>query len=265
MKKKAKSILYVVFVLMALAVLLSVIKSVGAFDKGKNDSEKIDNVYEITLSETTKTELGSLTGNTVFSSENGKSILRFVGDGKGTIQPCAGASLEFKNLTIVDASNDVWTDLYGTYLRFGGKITFTNCVFTNSIYLLNNADMVFENCTFTSGKTKHYSVWVADGSAAFNNCTFVGFRGLKVNEFDSHYQQQVNEPEDVETVVVSNCKFDKISEKPGVSIGAFLSLENTSIKLIDNEFIGCEAFETAIDVLTLGEFIEENNKVIYEE
>ena len=261
-RKKSSKFGYVLLLMVLLGILAFLTQSLGVFKK--DEEESVNSIYTITVSEDYVTELGSRVGNTTFEAKDGKTEMHFVGDGKGVIQPCAGASLEFVDLTIVDSTSDVWTDLYGTYLRFGGEIKFTNCVFKNSIYLLNNANMTFENCVFESGMTKHYSVWVADGSASFINCTFKGYRGLKINEFDDFYKVQVGEQEDVETVIVSGCTFDNISEKPGVCLGSFATnLENTSVSLVGNIFYGCEIYEDD-DAFGI-QFIEDDNQVIYEE
>ena len=186
--------------------------------------------------------------------------LRFYNEGeaRGTILTSDGGTLTIKNLTIYDKTSDAGAGIYESYLRFGGKLYFENCVFENSICLTTDAEAEFVNCKFVSGQSRYYSCWVADGSASFENCTFVWYRGLKINEFDETYKiDKEGDIEDVVTVSVESCVF-QTSEKPGVSLGGFMSADNTTVSIKNSVFKGCEVYETGGAEITL---IEDGNIV----
>ncbi len=216
-------------------------------------------------------------GNTSLGSKNIHSLvidggkdgatIKAIGEGNGAIQASAGGELIMKNLTIVDETADVYANGYNNNLRFGGKLRFENCIFSQPIYIKNDAQAEFENCTFHSAKTKFYSVWMADGSTKFENCTFTGYRGVKVHEFTG---------DDVVNVEIKGCTFQGLIEKVGVAIGVFtVDPLNSTVSMTNNTFIDCQQWDVfgsleGVDGVYEADmptnefiFIEENNKVEY--
>ena len=182
----------------------------------------------------------------------------FTATGKG-VGPIGidNGTVTFKNLKIVDESvsykEGSWE--FG-YLEFRGSTVFENCNIVNAI-MMEGDSAIFKNCKFNSNKPSEYAVWVSDGDASFEGCTFTGTRGLKTHEA---YGSEVG------TIVVNNNKFVEISEKPGMAIGTVNA--DTAITLTNNEFIGTQAgdqglysYETDTDVTTFN-FTYKDNKVV---
>ena len=191
------------------------------------------------------------------------------GDGVDDINAANGATLTFKNLTIVDESHSYAEDAWEFgYLEFGGKLVFENVIFEDPIQLEDGAEATFINCTFTGetptvtvgGESKTmtmYGVWVSGGTATFTNCKFTGTRGLKIHEAYGS---------DVASVVVVSCTFDNLTEKPGIAIG---NVNDTTVVTIQNStFTNCQAgdqgkyiYESDTDVNTFV-FTDESNNVV---
>ena len=177
------------------------------------------------------------------------------------------APLTLKNLTVVDESvsyeEDSWE--FG-YLEMGGtELICENVIFTDPI-MVKAEKATFINCSFVgytdegvddneSYSMSMYGVWVINGNATFNGCTFAGTRGLKVCDMYSN---------EVGVVVVDGCTFDNLSEKPGVAIDD----ENTqdmNIIIKNSSFIDCQPgdqgmyiYETDNAMPTL-----ENNSIVH--
>lgn len=166
------------------------------------------------------------------------------------------APMTLKNVKIVDTSVSYAESSWEfTYLEIGGSsLTCNNVTFADEIMLGTNA--TFTNCSFESNEESVYAVWVDDGSAAFNNCTFTGYRGLKAHE---DYDTEIS------SVVVKDCTFDNISKKPGIALGTLNA--DTTVSITDSSFINCQPgdqnlyiYETDTDVSTI-KFTNENNIV----
>ena len=223
-------------------------------------------------------ELVSAGEKTLLGGENVKELvidgwneatIRAIGTGSSVIKARNNAMLIFRNLTIVNALDSVggeWRD----YLWFGGGVRFENCDIQGAIYLTGNARAEFENCTFNSGQANKYAVWVADGSASFYGCTFMGYRGLKIHEFEGG--------DDVVNVEVDNCLFDQLSEKPGLAIGEFfVDPLNTTVAVRNSKFNYCQPWDTKGSLVGVNgfyeadtplenfNFITENNEIVFEE
>lgn len=193
---------------------------------------KLSGEKELTVSEEEK--------NTYLGGEKTRSItieggtINVTGGEVSVIEAANAGTLAFKNVTIKDKTENDQRVAYCNYIRFGGKLRFENCTI-DSIYLKNDAQAEFINCTFISSTSQWYSVWVADGSAQFDNCKFTGYRAIKINEF---------EKEDVLNVSISGCTFENISEKPGVVIGKFITDPlNGTISVTNNKFISCQPWD----------------------
>lgn len=223
-------------------------------------------------------ELVSAGEKTLLGGENVKEIvidgwneatIRAIGTGSSIVKARNNATLIFRNLTIVnalDAVGGAWWD----YLWFGGGVRFENCDIQGAIYLTGNARAEFENCTFNSGQANRYAAWVADGNASFYGCTFTGYRGLKIHEFEGG--------DDVVNVEVNNCLFDQLSEKPGLAIGEFfVDPLNTTVAVRNSKFNYCQPWDTEGSLVGVNgfyeadtplenfNFITENNEIVFEE
>ncbi len=189
---------------------------------------------------------------------NGHKITA-TGAGVGAIRMANGGTLVINNATIEDKSESYAENSWEFgYLEFGGKLEFNECEFVNAIQLEEQANATFNKCSFNSNKTKEYAVWVCGNKAYFNECAIEGPRGIKMHE---DYGSEVEE------VVINNCEFNGISEKPGVAMGD-LNAE-TKVVIKNSTFTNCQAgdqglyiYETDTDVTTFN-FIEENNTIVY--
>lgn len=183
-----------------------------------------------------ETVLGKAGMQSVVIDGEGVGSITASGGKESVIRAVEGGALTFKNLTIND-STPVRGKAYVDYLWLGGELTFENCVFTNSIYLKKGVTASFKNCTFNSVYSRYYSVWIGDGSATFEGCTFKGYRGLKIHEWE-----QGGEFEETKSVRITNCLFDNLSEKPGLAIGTMNA--ETVVNVRESTFDGCVAWDT---------------------
>ena len=187
---------------------------------------------------------------------NGKTFTA-TGNGVGAVCLANGALLTFNNVKVVDKSvsyaENSWE--YG-YLEFAGNLAFNGCQFVNAA-MMEGTTAAFVDCTFNSFDDNQYAVWVSDGVATFEGCTFAGARGLKVHEAYGS---------EVVSVVVDGCLFDQLTKKPGIALGD-LNAE-TSVTIQNSTFDRCQAgdqglyiYETDTDVTTFT-FVCQNNFVV---
>ena len=162
------------------------------------------------------------------------------------------ASLTLKNLTVADKSASYDESAWElSYLEMGGTdLTCYNVTFADPI-MVESDDATFTNCTFTgyddtTNGIKMYGAWMYNGDATFTGCTFNGTRGLKICDM---YAGEVG------TVVVDNCTFNNLTQKPGVAIDDEDDL-NMNITIKNSTFINCQPYETDDTVPTV-----ENNIV----
>ncbi len=236
------------------------------------DCESASGAFTLKLSGEKELKVSPEEATTYLGGENSEDItitggtINITGGEVSVIEAANAGTLTFKNVTIKDTTANDQRVLYCNYIRFGGKLRFENCTL-DSIYLKNDAQAEFINCTFISSASQWYSAWVADGSAQFENCTFKGYRAIKINEFAK---------EDVLNVSINGCKFENISEKPGVVIGKFLvNPANSTVALTNNLFINCQQWDEAgrveglegiyeSDIPTSDiQFVQESNTVEY--
>lgn len=201
---------------------------------------------------------------TIDGGEEG-ARLTATGGGEGAIKGASGATLVFKNLTIVDGSSPT-TSYFKIrregYLEFGGKLRFENCSFECAAYFCEDTDAEFINCTFDSGADNMYPVWVSDGSVTFKGCTFTGARAIKLYEGSDNGYVTVQDFYDVENVLIEDCVFEYLTKKPGIAIDVFEGAE-TCITIKNTQFNGCQdwsfgsfegldgVYESRIDTSTL--------------
>lgn len=186
---------------------------------------------DLMISEDGHTNLGKEGAEiTVDGGLNGATITA-KGNGKGPISSING-TLTFKNITFKDET-PYDGGYFKDYLSFGGELNFEDCSFEYPISLRADAVATFKGCKFKSPLSRHYSVWVSEGSASFEGCTFKGYRGLKIHEFTGA---------DVKTVTVNNCIFDNLSEKVGVVIGSF-SVAPSTVSIKNSTFENCQPWD----------------------
>ena len=278
-KKNIKNVIVAVLAsLLWVAALTSLLPRVERVETGTINEQvetasgafylELSGEHDLVVSTEGQTFLGSSSIDTlVLDGGKDGATIKAIGEGKGTIQATAGGELVMKNLTIVDETTDVYTAAYHSNLRFGGKLKFENCAFATPIYIKDDAQAEFVDCTFHAGKTKFYSVWVADGSSKFENCTFTGYRGLKVHEFTG---------DDVVNVEINGCTFQGLKEKVGVAIGTFdIEPLRSTVAIRNSRFIDCQPWDVVgslegVDGIYEADmptdefvFVEENNTVEY--
>ena len=177
--------------------------------------------------------MGAYSEQNVFTVDGGADFnrtLTVIGDGGGIAQ-ANGGTLIFKNLTIKNETRAFEDNYYRpNYAEFGGKVRFENCTFDCSIQLRSDAEAEFIGCEIRSIAIDQYSVWIADGSAKFDGCTFTGYRGLKVHEIAGM---------DVVNVSVENCVFDNLSKKPAIAIDIAQEISTTTISFKNCEIDNC--------------------------
>ena len=186
-----------------------------------------------------------------FLGANDAASITFAG--YGSANPIVDAT--FRNITIKDSTvGDNEASWEHGYLEFK-NLTAVNVTFANSI-MMEGDFATFKNCSFNSNKDGEYAVWVANGDATFEGCTFTGPRGVKVHEA---YGSEVG------TVVIDNNTFAGLTQKPGVAIGTVNAA--TTIKITNNVFAATQPgdqnnykYETKTDVTTFN-FVDENNTV----
>lgn len=236
------------------------------------DTANEDKIVTINLMEDIEYSTGGSYGSTpvvptgsgiekIFINGNGNTLTA-TGAGVDAISADNGATLVFSDMTIVDESKSYNEGAWEfTYLEFSGNLSFNNVDFKGGIMVEDNdtvdaATATFTNCTFTTEESSVYGAWVMIANAKFENCNFYGTRGLKVHE---------DYGAEVKSLVVNNCEFGPLSEKPGVAIGTLNA--DTTFKLTNNRFINCQAGDQGLykyesdTTVSSFRFVDENNIV----
>ena len=204
----------------------------------------------------------------------GTATFEAQGAGVGPIRTTNGATIIFKNMTIVDNSVSYAEGSWELgYLEMSGPLKFYDCTISDAIALegttANNStdlDAEFVGCKFINNPntssanpspTSMYIVWISGGTASFKNCEFTGFRGIKTHEAYGS---------DVAAVYVDGCNFHDLSKKPGLAIGnldapTIVSIKNSTFKNCQPGDQGLYKYESDTDVSTFN-FTDENNTVI---
>lgn len=192
----------------------------------------------------------------------GVSIIGVTDDATIVVNGTGGglANVNLKDLKVVDETayayengENAWEF---TYLELEGTSTYTNVAFEDGV-LVDGVSSIFTDCSFSGhnndssnkGDTTMYGAWVYSGSASFTNCNFSGTRGLKVADQYSG--------SDVTKVVVDNCFFGPLSEKPGVAVDNRLGSLEFVIK--NSTFAGTQAGDAAVDTTKGVPYIYEND------
>lgn len=192
----------------------------------------------------------------------GVSIIGVTDDATIVVNGTGGglANVNLKDLKVVDETayayengENAWEF---TYLELEGTSTYTNVAFEDGV-LVDGVSSIFTDCSFSGhnndssnkGDTTMYGAWVYSGSASFTNCNFSGTRGLKVADQYSG--------SDVTDVVVDNCFFGPLSEKPGVAVDNRLGSLELVIK--NSTFAGTQAGDAEADTTKGVPYIYEND------
>ena len=177
--------------------------------------------------------LGAHSENNVFTIDGGEDFERTLtlqGSGGGVVQ-ANGGTLVIKNMIIRNDTHFFNDNYYRDYYaEFGGKVRFENCTLECAVQLRNDAQAEFINCEIKSLKEAEYGVWLADGSARFDGCTFTGYRGLKVHEISGM---------DVVNLSVENCSFTDLVKKPAIAIDIAEELSTTTITFTNCDIYNC--------------------------
>lgn len=122
------------------------------------------------------------TGKVSFVGLDNTAVFKTTGAGIRCLYQPGG--LSFSNLTHVDASTPYSFDRGFRYTEFVGNVSFTGVYFgANSGVRVEAQNGIFGNLQFNScffeGTADEYGLWVAQGSATVNGCTFSGNRAIK--------------------------------------------------------------------------------------
>ena len=172
--------------------------------------------------------------------------------GYGSANPIVDAT--FRNITIKDSTvGDNEASWEHGYLEFK-NLNAVNVTFADSIML--SGDNSLMNCAMNNEVTNWYGIWIEGGNTVIKNSSFSGTRSVKIHEADGS---------EVESVIIDNCVFGTLSEKPGVVIGDLNAATKVTIK--NSTFINCQAgdqgkyiYESDTNVNTI-KFTNENNNV----
>jgi hypothetical protein len=198
---------------------------------------------------------------------NGVTIVGASEDATLTITGTGGGldNINLKNIKVVDST--FYTSENGenawefTYLELGGISTFVNVAFDDGV-MSDGPMSTFVDCTFSGhnndssahGTTTMYGAWVYNGKATFTGCYFSGTRGLKVCD---QYAGEVS------SVVVDECVFGPLSEKPGLAID---DREDSSFNIVikNSYFIGCQAGDQTAYIYETDNYVPvlENNAIV---
>lgn len=173
--------------------------------------------------------------------------------GYGSANPIVDAT--FRNITIKDSTvGDNEASWEHGYLEFK-NLNAVNVTFADSIML--DGDNSLMNCAMNNTISGWYGIWIEGGNTVIKNSSFRGTRSVKIHEAYGT---------DVESVVIDNCVFGSLSEKPGVVIGDLNAATKVTIK--NSTFVNCQAgdqdkyiYESDTDVTTFA-FSETNNEVV---
>ena len=171
----------------------------------------------------------------VGTTKNAKFVQTGVGvDGMSV----TNGKLIFNNITIEDTTvyksengESAWEFCYAEY---SGNVEFNNCAIRGEYGgIMTNGNAVFSNCEFIAEKNGHggveYALWVNNGTAELRNCKFSGNRAFKTHEaYGSN----------VQSVLIDNCEFIKITQKPGLAIGNLDATTEVTIK--NSKFYACQ-------------------------
>ena len=231
------------------------------YDSFNNQYDKDANYYDVLVSTSEELEAAITEGKKIIGIKgtavelaaeragrnrdmNGVTLVGTTDDATLTVTGIGGGldNINLKNIKVVDST--FYTSENGenawefTYLELGGKNTFVNVAFDDGI-MSDGLMSTFVDCTFsghnndssTHGNTTMYGAWVYNGKATFTGCYFSGTRGLKVCD---QYAGEVS------NVVVDNCVFGALSEKPGLAID---DREESSFNIVikNSYFIDCQA------------------------
>ena len=190
--------------------------------------------------------LGAYSENNVFTIDGGEGFERTLtvqGSGGGVVQ-ANGGILVIKNMIIRNDTHFFNDNYYRDYYaEFGGKVRFENCTLECAVQLRNDAQAEFINCEIKSLKEAEYGVWLADGSARFDGCTFTGYRALKVHEIAGM---------DVVNLTVENCFFEDIVKKPAIAIDVDQEMSTTTISFVNCDIYNCAAYKRVPEETTNG-------------
>lgn len=185
--------------------------------------------------------LGEHSEDNVFTIDGGADIGRTFtvqGNGGGVIEANGGV-LVLRHMTIQNDTHSFESNYYRPdYAEFGGKVRFENCKIDCPIQLRNDAEAEFINCDITSSEEDEYGVWVADGSAKFDGCTFTGYRALKVHEISGM---------DVVNVTVENCFFEHLSTKPAIAMDIAQEMSTTTITFKNCDIYDCADYKKTVE------------------
>ena len=212
---------------------------------GKVSLTAVMNMNIKTVSSVSDLCLGGESVEEITVDGQGRYTLKVTGYGGGIIKANNGGTLILKNLDIENESGsmeDSSTGFRAMYADFGGKTRFENCDIYGALQIHGDADVEFVGCNFYSQEQDMYAIWMTQGKALFKDCTFTGYRAIKLYEGSDHYTSLLD-VYDVESVTVDGCTFRDISKKPGLAID-FMDEGESAVVIKDSFFLNCQDVKT---------------------
>ena len=121
------------------------------------------------------------------------------------------------------------TNYFTCWLRNTGAaentVTYTNCVFPNSVCNNQYGKTVFDRCQFTNDTSGKFNLWNYGGNTEVKGSTFTGTRGIKTyNEGDLDVAP---------TVTVTDTSFDGLTEKAAIVASKPTNITLTTVTATD--------------------------------
>ena len=192
---------------------------------------------ELETSTNTDTILGNAdVGDMHIKGLEDSATLKITGGGFGVIRAFGDGLLKIENFLIKNFTPlSIFDGTGNGYLSFGGRIQFINCRFETPVFIEDDANIECIDCSFKNEISNMYTVWVADGTASFVNCSFTGQRGIKIHEENTW---------DVVSVQFQSCEFFDIIKKPAFAIGDIIAVpENTVVRIANCTFDNCAGWD----------------------
>ena len=157
----------------------------------------------------------------------------------------------------------------GCYFRFhvgyNGTLSIDNCLFLeNGLQLQYGVTNSIINCQFNSINSSRYALWVGKNAfgkgytdtlqdVTIDNCTFTGYRGIKILTDTKTTSTYVIEPRDNQSINIQNCVFKDITNKAAVVIDCQLADRSSfttgesKLKIKNTTFVNCAVGNIIID------------------
>ena len=144
--------------------------------------------------------------------------------------------VEYEDLTLSRVNGAYASDAgqgtvyYTTWLRSGGKVTYTNCTFPNGTHNNQYGSTAYAGCSFTNSTEGVYNLWIASdqkGEAektVVESCDFTGTRGIKA------YSEGHETAGDIE---MKDTTFSNLTEKAAIVVSTPTAIKMDNVAATD--------------------------------